>query len=189
VKEDDRLTLYQVTALEPLLARIYVPEWALFGLKQGQPSRVIPQEGPHAGGQEAGRGGIAARIRWINDVVDAASATAEVLVEVLPGAAASDLRPGMSVRVALDLELAGDGAVSRPSRGAPPDASAVVSLPREAVGAWPGSDPAPGQEVSLRILAQDGTIETRPVVLGFIGDRRVQVRRGLRPGEKVVLPQ
>src|SRR5262249_25520917 len=91
IKEDDRKTLFQVTALGPLLARVYVPEWALFGLKVGQRAGVdLTGAGaagamgasapPRAGaGADGAARAIDARVRWINDVLDAASGSDEVL--------------------------------------------------------------------------------------------------------------
>ncbi|MFQ5700319.1 MAG: efflux RND transporter periplasmic adaptor subunit [Acidobacteriota bacterium] len=173
IRADDRKTLFQVTALRPLLARIYVPEWALFGIRPGESARIVPTAAP-MGSLPRSAGGIAARVKWINHVVDAASGSAEALVEVLETPAARRLRPGMSVAVGLKLTFAGD-----------PTGTPLVSLPREVIAL---DDPEPGDTVALRILANDGSVVTRSVVLGLVGDARVEARRGLSEGEKVVLP-
>ncbi|HET9480181.1 MAG TPA: efflux RND transporter periplasmic adaptor subunit [Candidatus Polarisedimenticolia bacterium] len=178
VMEDDRRVLFQVTALGPLLARIYVPEWALFGLREGRPARVFLTTGPAAPAAPGtgAPGGIPARVRWINDVIDAASGSGEVLVEILGGSQAERLRPGMSVQVHLDLQLeAQDGLAGH----------RLVSVPREAAGA---RVPEPGQLLELRVLNGDGAAVTRTVVVGFVGDDRLQIRSGLSAGEMVVLP-
>lgn len=166
VRMDDRKTLFQVTALGPLLARVYVPEWALAGLKEGQAVRVS-LEGPD-------RDPLPARVRWINDVVDAASGTVEVLAEVRSGPTDPPLRPGLSVHVEIPLSF-----------GTGRDGGVILSLPREVLGA----DLEPGGEVAMKVLAADGTVQTRWVVLGLVGDDRVEVRRGLAAGDQVVRPE
>ena len=170
VLQDDRVTLFQVTALRPLLARIYVPEWALFGLKVGQPARVSLAVGDSPEGMR----GHGARVRWINDVVDAASGSVEALVQILEGPDTAGLRPGLSVAVSLDLAF-------EPSTG-----RSMVSLPREAI---PSADPSPGDGMELKVISSEGRILARAVVLGLVGDHRVEVRSGLLPGEKVLLPE
>ena len=168
VLQDDRVTLFQVTALRPLLARIYVPEWALFGLQVGQAARVSLAAAPVRSGAEAAAG-HPARVRWINDVVDAASGSVEALVQILEGPDTADLRPGLSVAVSLDLVF-----------------RSMVSLPREAI---PSSDPSPGDSMELKVISTQGQVIARAVVLGVVGDHRVEVRSGLQPGEKVLLPE
>ena len=172
IQEDDRRVLFQVTALGPLLARVYVPEWALHSLSEGQKAAVTPSAGltPEASDLASV---IEARIRWINDVLDAASGSVEMLVEVVGGPGSARLRPGVSVKVRLDLPL---------TRGAA--LSSVVSLPREAL---PAGELAPGQTVELKILRPDGSIDRRAARLGWLGDGRVQIRQGLAAGEKVIL--
>ena len=173
IKEDDRKILFQVTAMGPLLARVYVPEWALFGLKRGQPARVTPTASP-VGDPVAGGRGIDARVRWVNDVLDAASATGEVLVEILDTPGLGHLKPGMSVQVGLDLSFAAAGA----------GRDALVSLPREAFGA---TEPSAGQQLDLKVVGPDGAVTPRSVLIGFVGDRFVEIRRGLAAGEKVLV--
>jgi RND family efflux transporter MFP subunit len=173
IKEDDGRPLFQVTALRPLLARVYLPEWALFGVREGHRVGLAPAAFFPAGGDPDG-GGIEAKVRWINHVLDAASGSAEMLVEITGGPGAARLRPGMSVQVRIDLSY-GAGAAG---------GGDIVSLPREAVGP---SEPSPGQRIELQVLTKGGAIEARSVVLGFVGDERVEVRRGLSAGEKVVL--
>jgi RND family efflux transporter MFP subunit len=173
IKEDDRRILFQVTAMGPLLARVYVPEWALFGLKRGQPARVTPTGSP-VGDPVAGGRGIEARVRWINDVLDPASATAEVLVEILQGPGPGGLKPGMSVQVVFDLSFSAAG-IGRDT---------LVSLPREAFGA---SEPSTGQQVDLKVVGPDGAVTRRQVAIGFVGDHFVEIRRGLAAGEKVLV--
>jgi membrane fusion protein, multidrug efflux system len=172
IREDDRRVLFQVTAMGPLLARVYVPEWALFGLRSGQ-NALVTSTGSPVGGPGDGAPGIEARLRWINDVLDAASGSAEVLVEILGGPGAVRLRPGMSVQVGFDLVF-GPGSAKSP----------LISLPREALGP---EEPRPGQQVELEVIGPGGEVTRRPVVLGFVGDRRVEIRSGLSAGDKVVV--
>jgi membrane fusion protein (multidrug efflux system) len=173
IREDDRKTLFQVTALRPLLARVYIPEWALFGLND-RPARVAPTAGPVATLGEAS--GFKARLKWLSHVVDPASASVEALVEVIDtsaDAASSGLRPGMSVRVDLNLTF-GDSGSPAP----------LISLPREA---FPDERPSPGDEIGLRVLDESGNVQYRTVRVGIVGDARVEIREGLEAGEKVVL--
>ena len=172
VRWDDGQVLYQITALRPLLARVYVPEWTLPALRQGQPVSLFANGSRHG---RSAAGGIPARIKWINHVVDAASATAEVLVEAIEGKESSQLRPGLSVDVSIALTFAGAAA------GDP-----LLSLPREAL------DPEAlreGNSAVLRVLGDDGTVIPRTVVVGIVGDERVEIRQGVDGGERVVLPE
>ena len=175
IKEDDSRPLFQVTASGPLLARVYIPEWALFGMEEGQPVRValIAAGG---GGADGPGSALAAKVRWINHAIDAASGSAESLVEIT-GGGAPRARPGMAVRVSIALTT---------DRSSAKESPLLVSLPREAVGR---GDLVPGQQVELRILSPDGSSSPRVVTLGFVGDDRVEIRRGLKAGEQVVLAQ
>ncbi len=170
VREDDYRVLFQVTALGPLLARVYVPEDVLFTLRPQQEAWVIPAAALPSGGAGGDERRIPGRVKWINHVVDAASGTAEVLVEILPGPGTRLLRPGLSVDVRIDLTLGGNGN--------------VVSLPRQAMGL---EDPVAGRPLELKVLTEDGSLQNRPIVLGFVGDDRVEIRSGLSAGETIVM--
>jgi len=102
--------------------------------------------------------------------VDPASATAEALVEILPGGRGEALRPGLSVSVRLEVVLE-------------PGAGSLASLPRDALGE---RELESGQVIEVAILNGDGAVERRPVRIGLVGDDRVEVRSGLAPGDKVV---
>lgn len=173
VRWDDGITLYQVTALRPLLARVFVPEWALFALREGQAVRIVPTGSRHGARASGPQDGIPARIKWINHVVDAASASAEMLVEVIEGREASSLRPGLSVDVSFALTFAGHG-------------DGMLSLPRTAFEQDPGEE---GDDAVLRVLAADGSVAPRTIILGIVGDDRVEIREGLAAGDRVVLPE
>lgn len=83
--------LFKVTAFEPLLARIYVPEKELLRVHRGAAVEVVPTNFPDAR--------AAASIEYISPTIDAASGTFEVIVRVRKGASRSVLRPGMAVEV------------------------------------------------------------------------------------------
>lgn len=168
IKEDDRRVLFQVTALAPLLARVYAPEWALPWLREGQAAQVTPRA--HAGARTDDSVVTPARLRWINDVLDAASGTVEILAEIdQAGRYASTLRPGMSVVVAIEIA-----------------AHTTVTLPREVFGP---TTLAPGDRLDLTVLDAAGDRLRRTVTLGLPGATRVAVRSGLTAGERVLLPE
>jgi membrane fusion protein (multidrug efflux system) len=93
VIEDKEVPLFKVTALEPLLARIYVPEKELLNIHRGDPVEVIPTNFPkiHASGA----------VEFISPTVDAASGSFEVIVQVRRERSQTVLRPGLAVSVRL----------------------------------------------------------------------------------------
>lgn len=84
-------TLFRVTALNPLLAQVRVPESAASGIRTGSTAQVI------------GPGGAAAVARVIraSPAIDAGSGTREVVIELAPG---SRMAPGSSVTVRVGSE-------------------------------------------------------------------------------------
>jgi RND family efflux transporter MFP subunit len=97
-------SLFRLTALAPVLAAVRVPEAPAFGIKIGADAEVV---GP--------RGEIArARVVRASPVIDAASGTREVVLQLAGG---SPLPPGSSVTVRLGSQV-----------------RRVVAVPREAVG-------------------------------------------------------
>jgi membrane fusion protein, multidrug efflux system len=91
VVEDDDVALFRVTAMEPLLARIFVPEEKLSILSMGARSEFVPSTRPDLK--------FPARVKWISSTIDPASGTAPVLVELSPGVRKGVLRPGTSGKV------------------------------------------------------------------------------------------
>jgi membrane fusion protein (multidrug efflux system) len=85
--------LFRITAFEPLLARIYVPEKELLHVRRGAEVEVVPTSFPEAR--------AAGFIEYISPTVDAGSGTFEVIVRVRRGASRSVLRPGLAVQVKL----------------------------------------------------------------------------------------
>ncbi|HTC23932.1 MAG TPA: efflux RND transporter periplasmic adaptor subunit [Gemmatimonadales bacterium] len=84
-------TLFRVTAMAPLLARVRVPEGAAADLKPGVAAQVVGSSGATA----------SARVVQASPAIDPASGTREAVVELGPG---SRLLPGASVMVRLGRE-------------------------------------------------------------------------------------
>ena len=82
--------LFKVTAFEPLLARIYVPEKELMRIHRGDSVEIVPTNFPEARAPGT--------IDFIGPTVDAASGTFEVIVRVRKNGK-SVMRPGMAVSV------------------------------------------------------------------------------------------
>jgi membrane fusion protein (multidrug efflux system) len=88
VDEDD--ALFKVSALEPMLARAYLPEQSLGRIRLGEPVAVAASEFPdvHAQG----------RVTFLSPVVEAGSGSFQVIVTV-DRDVARVLRPGMAVQL------------------------------------------------------------------------------------------
>lgn len=93
VIEDQAVALFKVTAFEPLLARIYVPEKELLNIRRGAPVEVMPTSFP--GARATGS------VEYIGPTVDPGSGTFEVIVRVRRDPAQPMLRPGVAVSVRL----------------------------------------------------------------------------------------
>jgi RND family efflux transporter MFP subunit len=93
VIEDRIEPLFKVTATEPLLARIYLPEERLLQVHVGDRVDVVPERFPDAK--------TTGEIQFISPTVDAASSTFQVVVRVRREPGKSVLRPGMAVKVRL----------------------------------------------------------------------------------------
>jgi membrane fusion protein (multidrug efflux system) len=85
--------LFKITAFEPLLARIYVPEKDLLSVRKGEVVEVVPVSFPQAR--------TTGTIDFISPTVDAASGTFQVLIRVRREPARELLRPGLAVEVRL----------------------------------------------------------------------------------------
>jgi membrane fusion protein (multidrug efflux system) len=139
-------SLFRVTALTPVLATVRVPESASAGLRVGAAARVLSPGGKSA----------EARVVRASPVIDAASGTREVVLQLAGGSA---LTPGSSVTVQLGAER-----------------RRVVAIPRAAVAkdgyalVWDDNRP------TLRAVTLGADLE---------GDR-VEVVSGIAAGEKVV---
>jgi RND family efflux transporter MFP subunit len=139
-------SLFQVTALAPMLVRVRVPETSALGLVQGSAAQVSGPRGEHA----------SARVVRASPVVDAASGTREVVLQLAPG---SKLAPGSSVTVRLGAER-----------------RQVVTVPRNAVGPEGYALVWDDHRTTLRAVTLGSDLS----------GGRVEVVSGLAPGEQVV---
>jgi RND family efflux transporter MFP subunit len=139
-------SLFRITAMAPVLATVRVPETASSGLRVGATGRVLTARGASA----------EARIVRASPVIDPASGTREVVLQLAGGSA---LTPGSSVTVQLGAER-----------------RRVVAIPRAAVAkdgyalVWDDNRP------TLRAVTLGADLD---------GDR-VEVVSGISAGEKVV---
>jgi RND family efflux transporter MFP subunit len=91
VIEDGNEPLFKITATEPLLARVYLPEDRLLKVRVGERVEVVPERFPDAK--------TTGEVQFISPSVDAASGTFQVVVKVRREPGKSVLRPGMAVQV------------------------------------------------------------------------------------------
>ncbi len=87
---DEHKPLFRVMALEPLLARVYLPAASLGSLRQNDEVAVSSVEFPDVK--------VPGRVSFVSPVVDPASGTVQVLVKV-PRDAKRVLRPGLAVKL------------------------------------------------------------------------------------------
>lgn len=139
-------TLFQVTAMAPVLARVRVPETSASAVAIGNSAQVTGARGEAA----------TARVIRASPVIDAASGTREVVLQLVSGAR---LTPGSTVTVRL-------GSVRR----------RVVTIPRGAVGPEGYALVWDDHRTTLRAVTLGSDLD---------GDR-VEVVSGLAPGERVV---
>lgn len=91
VIEDKGEPLFKITAVEPLLARVYLPEEELLNVKLGERVDVVAERFPDAK--------TTGEVQFISPAVDPASGTFQVVVRVRREAARSVLRPGIAVKI------------------------------------------------------------------------------------------
>ena len=159
VTEDDTTPLFRITALEPLLARFYLPEVRLGQIHIGQ--SVIIRTGTGSLREYEGQ------VQWISPVVDPASGTFQALAEVMRPEGDSYLRPGLSVVVALALGPA--HSTLRIERGA----LAEREIVREGIDAH-------------LFVVENGRAVVRSVRVGRINGSEVEILSGLNAGEDVI---
>jgi RND family efflux transporter MFP subunit len=99
VVEDENVPLFRITALEPLQARIFVPENQIASISVGLKADFVPTVSPSQR--------FAARVKWISSSIDPASGTAPAIVELAPGAGRGILRPGTSGKVIIYVKSVG----------------------------------------------------------------------------------
>lgn len=140
-------SLFRLTALKPVLATIHVPEAYAAGISVGSEAEVVAM---------GGATGKASIVR-ASPIVDAASGTREMVLQLNPGTRA--LAPGASVTVRLGT-----------------DRRQVVAIPRSAVGkdgyvlVWQGD------RSTLRAVTRGSELQ----------DDLIEVVSGLAPGERVL---
>ena len=139
-------SLFRVTALAPVLATVRVPESAAPGLRVGAKARVLGAGGRSAEG----------RVIRASPVLDAASGTREVVVQLAPGAGVT---PGSSVTVQLGAER-----------------HSVVAIPRAAVAKDGYALVWDDNRTTLRPVTLGADLD----------GGRVEVVAGIAAGEKVV---
>jgi membrane fusion protein (multidrug efflux system) len=83
--------LFKITAFEPLLARIYVPEKDLLKIRRGASVEVVPVNFPDAR--------TSGTVEFISPIVDPGSGTFQVIIHVRRDPARTVLRPGLAVEV------------------------------------------------------------------------------------------
>lgn len=93
VVEDDNDSLFRITALEPLIARIFVTEEMLSRVSVGMKSVFISNLLPDRK--------FNGRVKWISSAIDAASGTASAIIELNSGEGRGVLKPGTSGKVIL----------------------------------------------------------------------------------------
>lgn len=91
VIEDKNEPLFRITAVEPLLARVYLPEEDLLSVKVGDRVDVVSDRFPDVK--------TTGEVQFISPAVDAASGTFQVVIRVRRDSGRSVLRPGTAVKV------------------------------------------------------------------------------------------
>ena len=91
VIEDKNDPLFKITAVEPLLARVYLPEEQLLRVKVGDRVQVTADRFPDVK--------TTGEVQFVSPTVDPASGTFQVIVRVRREAARAVLRPGLAVQV------------------------------------------------------------------------------------------
>ncbi|MGH9367539.1 MAG: efflux RND transporter periplasmic adaptor subunit [Thermoanaerobaculia bacterium] len=91
VIEDSNEPLFRITAFEPLLARVYLPEEQLLSVRRGDPVDLTLDRFP-----DARASGV---VQFISPAVDPASGMFQVIVQVRRNPSQPELRPGVSVKV------------------------------------------------------------------------------------------
>lgn len=146
-------SLFRVTDPTPLKANVFVPERELARLKPGQAATIAVDA-------LAGRQ-FPATVRLVSPVVDAATATFKVTLEV--DDPRGDLKPGMFSRVGIVFERRAE----------------ALSVPRVALLDTDGS--------SNLFIVSGGKAEQRAVKVGLSNAGRIEVVEGLTGSEQVVI--
>ena len=146
------IPLFRISDFEPLLCAIQVPEKDVPRLRVGQPAHLTLEAWPERR--------FAARVLRIRPVVDVATGTVRVTLEV---ATKGMLRPGMFARVFVETER---------------HENALV-IPKAALSLKSIGDTV--------YVVEDGVASRREVTLGFREGDFVEVASGLAGGERIVI--
>ncbi|MBS0431017.1 MAG: efflux RND transporter periplasmic adaptor subunit [Proteobacteria bacterium] len=176
--------IFHIVDMHPLTATLNVPERELGMLKPGQPLTLAVDALP---GRKFG-----GSIQRIAPVVDASSGTFRVTC-IFDNAAAGNepLRPGMFGRIDIVYDQRRDALVIPRSALIDEDGETAVfvvaqgpakPVPKTAV------KPKPGDAVAAEVKpAQPGLVAKRRTVrIGYVDGDRVEIRGGLKPGERVI---
>lgn len=154
--------LFQVTDLDPLISRIYLPERDVLGLEVGREVQIALNANPDVR--------LTGRIRQISPIVDTATGTVKITIEAVD--AKQQVRPGSFVSINIVRE-------SHPN---------AIVLPREAVlrelksaHVFVTGDP-PDEETGTGVVAQK-----RDVRLGIEEGNYIEVLDGVAAGDRVIV--
>lgn len=145
--------LFTVADFDPLVARVYLPEKDVLALTEGRPVRITLKAD-----EEVVFDG---RIRQISPVVDTATGTVKVTVEVV--SPPPQVRPGAFVQVD----------VVRETR------EAALVLPKQAL--------IRELQKAYVFVAEDGVAEKRELELGIEEGTAVEALAGVEAGERVIV--
>ena len=146
-------SMFRVTDPTPLKASVFIPERELARLKPGQSASISVDA-------LAGRS-FPAAVRLVSPVVDAATATFKVTLEV--NDPKGDLKPGMFARVGIVFERRAD----------------ALTIPRVALLDTDGS--------SNVFVVTAGKAEQRAIKTGLSNAGRVEIIEGLKGNEQIVV--
>ncbi|HXS73587.1 MAG TPA: efflux RND transporter periplasmic adaptor subunit [Rhodanobacteraceae bacterium] len=177
--------IFHIVDMNPLTATLNVPEREIGTLKSGQPVKLAVDALP-------GKNFVGS-IQRIAPVVDAASGTFRVTC-VFDNAAAGNevLRPGMFGRIDIVYDQRRDALVIPRSALMDEDGETAVFVvepgkakPKPVVK----TRPRPGDAVAAeprKILASTLVATRRTVKIGYVDGDRVEIRGGLKAGERVI---
>jgi RND family efflux transporter MFP subunit len=145
--------LFNLGAFSPLYAEIYLSEREAHQVHAGQPAQV--RLGVDGGASVTGK------VERLSPVVDQASGTVKVTVELRPSA--SGFRPGAFVRVDIRTDTR----------------NGVMLVPKRAVIEEDG--------VNYVYIASNGKASRKKVDVGYEAEGTIEIRSGVAAGDKVVV--
>lgn len=177
--------IFHIVDMNPLTATLNVPEREIGTLKTGQPVKLAVDALPDKN--------FSGQIQRIAPVVDAASGTFRVTCVFDNTKTGNEkLRPGMFGRVDIVYDQRRDALVIPRSALMDEDGETAVFViePGKAKPKSPAKvKPKPGDAVAaeLKKPAQPALIaKRRTVKIGYVDGDRVEIREGLKPGERVI---